>query len=105
MKMFKSETDEEFTERLQKQHEELLIKHDWICYTAKFRKFLLFIFGTIKWASYSYTTHEDTTCVVRCSCNNEVFINSEWIEWCPTCGKGYSTLFEIIQYPAWLKRK
>lgn len=103
--IFKPETDEERHERLEKDHEELKKKHDWICYASKFRQFLLFVFGTMRWARYSYISFEDTTCNVHCYCGDDVFINSEWITWCSTCGRGYSTLFEVIQYPAWLKRK
>jgi len=105
MEMFKSETDEEMYERLQKEHEELLKKYDWIQDISKIRRFLLSIFGTIRWAKYSYSTHEDTTCTVKCFCGEEIFINDAWITWCSICGKGYSTLFEVIQYPSWLRRK
>jgi len=96
--------DEQYI-RLQEEHEELKRKYDWLCYMPKWRRFLVYVFRVVRFGDWLWTTHEDTTCVVRCQCEEEVFINSEWITWCSNCSRGYSTLYEIIQYPSWLRRK
>jgi hypothetical protein len=91
--------------RHKKEHEELKRKHDWISDAPWWRKVLIFIFKKLRFGNWLWISHEDTTCSIHCSCEEVLFINDSWITWCENCGKGYSTMFEIVQYPAWIKRK
>jgi len=67
------ETDEECHARLEREHKELLERHDWIDYSNKFRRFLIWLFRRVRWAGW--TSLEDATCAVYCSCgNNDLFM-------------------------------
>lgn len=44
---------------------------------------------------YLYITHEDPTCIVRCLCMEEIFINDYEVKRCPKCNTGFKTEFLI----------
>ena len=53
---------------------------------------------------YSHTTGQDTHCFIYCFCGmKEISAFEGQISWCPNCGRGYSTKFEVYSYKSFMK--
>ncbi len=69
-------------------------QYDWFDKMVWYRR--LFLLFTRR--RYYYINQEDTHCFVTCSCGEELSASDAWIEYCPKCGRGYSTDFRCFSY-------
>lgn len=96
---------EEWVERERKAQKELIEKYDWWHYMKPVRRFLLKLATRFVKYPEAYASSIDDHCFIECVCGHNFSICSGWIEWCPKCGRGYSTDFIVHCYPPILKRK